>query len=223
MAWLGASCFLIACGPPQLTLPQVQSTAVMTATRDGRDKVKVSLTWDLKTTPCGTITNLTGRIDSESAVVTAGAPTADMKGCDFPTLQLAPKSGTNDRLITFDDGRGTISMTVTTLEAPTASIVTMSHTLRVNDSVVWTFSGSGGDVGAWKIFFTPTSGDAATWAEGTGPIMSVGAMIPSSAANSSGTVGLSWKSLSQVRACSGAKSCSIDVGDQAAFAISVAP
>jgi hypothetical protein len=214
---------LVACGPPQLTLPQVSTTATLTATRDGRDKVKVLLTWDLKSTPCGTVTNLTGRVDNETGTVTAGAPTADGQGCDFPTLQVTPKSASSDRTITLDDGRGTISMTVTTLEAPTASPVSMNRSVRVNDSVVWTFSGSGGDVGAWKIFYTPTSGEAATWAEGTGPIMSVGAMVPSSAANSSGTVGLSWKSLSEVRACSNAKTCTIDVGDQAAYAISVSP
>jgi hypothetical protein len=223
--WLAASWVLVgasACGPPQLTLAQLAPTAKVSATRDGRNTVKVVLSWDEKKVACGTVTNLVGRIDEETGTVTGGTPKED-KTCEFPTLSVNPMSASRDRVIVFDDGRSKITMTVTTLEAPTASAVSMVRNVRVGDDVVWTFSGSGGDVGPWRIFYTPTNGTAAQWADGTGPIMSVGTTVPASAANSSGTVGLAWSALAVIRGCEGAQTCEATVTDQAAYAISVSP
>lgn len=223
--WLSASLisvFFVACGPPQLTLAQITS-AKLVATRDGTAPVKATLSWDLTKTPCGTIPGLVGKVDAVTGTVTNSVPKGE-KDCEFPTLSVAPMSASTDRVIAFEDGASAISVSVTTIDAARASVVTMSHTLRVGDSVVWTFSGTGGDVGPWRIFYTPTGGAAEQqWAEGTGPIQSVGAMIPASAANTSGTVGLTWNALSMIRACNKAVTCEVSITDRAAWAVSVTP
>lgn len=218
-----ASSVLLACGPPQLTLAQLTS-AKLAVTRDGTAPLEATLSWDLTKTPCGAITGLTGKVDAVSGTVTNTVSKADGRECEFPHFTAAPMASTADRVIAFEDGASTISLTVTTLDAARASPVTTSHALRVGDSVVWTFSGNGGDVGPWRIFYTPTGGGAeATWAEGTGPIMSVGAQIPASAANSSGTVGLTWSALAVIRSCNKAQTCEANITDRAAFAVSVSP
>lgn len=219
---LGVSSLLLACGPPQLTLAQITS-AKLVATRDGTAPVKATLSWDLTKTPCGPITGLIGKVDAVTGTVTNSAPKGE-KDCEWPTLTVPPMSATTDRVIAFEDGATSISVSVTTIDAARASAVTMSHTLRVGDSVVWTFSGTGGDVGPWRIFYTPTGGAAEQqWANGTGPIQSVGAMIPASASNTSGTVGLQWSALAMIRACNKAVTCEVNITDRAAFAVSVTP
>jgi hypothetical protein len=213
---------LAACGPPQLTLAQLASPR-LAATRDGTAAVKATLSWDDKKTPCGAITNLTGRIDAEAATITNGALAADGMTCTFPTLSLAPMRAMTDRTITFDDGATKLSVTVTLLEAPTASPTSTNRTPRVGTPVVWTFNTNGAGVGSWRIFYTPTSGTEATWAEGTGPIASVGTDVPASAANTSGTLGLWWRALTVIRECKGAVDCQVDVTDRAAYAVSITP
>jgi hypothetical protein len=215
-----------ACEPPVPTLATLSSPVITAQRRMGKELLVV-VTYDDKKTPCGTVTNLHATLDGSPMSGNAGARNVDqMTGavtCEFPNYAIQPANGTMPRAIVITDDVHAIKMTIDTLNVGSANAESPPATLRSGTTQRWTASPPPTGTSSWKVDFTPQSGAAVTWTEGTNLPASFSATVPAVTTAASGTVAASWIVNTMVTLCEGAASCTAMIQGASTFPAVIAP
>lgn len=225
---LGSLLFLSACGPAPAEFSKVaSSTSVLTLQRRAGGDLQAILSWDVKKTPCGTVTNLRATLDGANVAASQGELLIDKNDgtqtCQFPGFLLTPERKTTAREVIFTDDVTTLTMTVDTLEVGSANALSPPATLRPGTEVRW--SGSPPDQGtkSWKVVYAPAGGGEVTWGEGANMPSTFSVTVPAVTSASSGVVTASWLVNSSVTKCEGAGACESIIQGQVQFNAVVAP